>query len=207
MTTPLLNRSIRTATLLLAASAATLTPVATPAAAQQFESGNFDSGTFAIPSVTADDWRLDVDYRLPRPVFSGDRWYWYMPYTVTNKTDQDRLFIPEVTVVTSSGEIIPAGSRIPESVYQDVADLMENPLLVSPQDIIGDLRQGADFAKDGVIIWPHPVGDMHRMDIFFAGLSGETQPLLSPSTGEPILRLISEGRPTTALIDQARETR
>ena len=164
------------------ACAAAIGVAPAPAATSQ------DTGTFPIPSATSEAWELDLDYRLPKPIRSGGRWYWYMPYTVTNNSGADRLFIPDVTVVTSEGVIINADENIPASVTDDVERRLGNPLLERPEEVIGELRQGEDFAIDSVAIWPNPTGEMYRMDVFFAGLSGETQPLLDPRTGEPLLQ-------------------
>ena len=150
--------------------------------------GAQDTGTFPIPSATSESWELDLDYRLPKPIFAEGRWFWYMPYTVTNNSGDDRLFIPDVTVVTSEGEILSADESVPPAVTDAVVEQLGNPLLQRPDEVIGTLRQGEDFAIDSVAIWPNPTGDMYRMDVFFAGLSGETQPLLNPRTGKPILR-------------------
>lgn len=147
-----------------------------------------DQGTFAIPSAVDRVWSMDVQHRMPQPIRVEGRWYWYLPYTVTNNTGEDRLFIPDIALVTDRGRILQAGEGVPPSVYPAIRQRLGNPLLIPPQEMIRTLRQGEDFATDSVAIWPAPPTNTARMDIFFSGHSGETAPLLSPSTGQPILR-------------------
>ncbi len=149
-------------------------------------------GSFPLPDIASDAWQLELDADLPRVIAVEDnrgvtRWYWYLKYQVTNPTDQDRLFIPEVTVVTDNGTIVEAGRGVPARVYPAVAAELRNPLLESPQEIIGTLRQGEDFARESVAIWPVPAEDVDRFTVFFSGLSGESAKLIRPSTGEPLL--------------------
>ena len=173
---------IKTAAVTAATLACTLAAaVSTPAAAQ-------DQGTYAIPSAIDRAWSMDVQHRMPRPIQVDGRWYWYLPYTITNNTGEDRLFIPDIILVTDRGNIRQAGDGVPMGVYRAIRDKLGNPLLTPPREMIRTLRQGEDFATDSVAIWPAPPTNTARMDIFFSGHSGETAPLISPSTGQPILR-------------------
>ncbi len=184
------SRPSLTAALALAAAG-----FAAPAGAQESNAparATDDPGTFPIPAVATDAWQLDLEHELPETiavtdVFGHTQWYWYLTYTVVNHTGEDQNFIPEVTVATDSGNIIEAGRGVPARVYQAIADKQRNSLLESPQQVIGTLRQGEDFAKSSVIIWPVPPEDVDRFTLFFAGLSGESAVLRKPSTGEPIL--------------------
>ncbi len=147
---------------------------------------------FPEPAIVSRDWVFDIDVGTPKPISIRDihgktRWFWYMTYTVTNNTGSDRLFIPEITIATDEGDIIIAGQDVPASVFPAIKQREGDALLQSPIQIVGKLLQGGDFARASVIVWPafdHPVDDV---DVFFAGLSGETKAIAHPTTGEEIV--------------------
>ncbi|BAM02729.1 hypothetical protein [Phycisphaera mikurensis] len=180
--------------LLLAAAAGS-----PPAAAQ----GAAADSSYPRPSLAGDAWQLAMTARNPEVIsvrgLSGEpRWYWFLPYAVLNDTGEDRLFVPEVTVVTDGGELIEAGRGVPASVFAAIAERVGNPYLENPEAVIGPIRQGEDFVKESVAIWPVPAADVDRMTIFFAGLSGETREAVSPVTGEVVTELVIDpatGRP------------
>ena len=169
-------------------------PAATPA-----------ESSFAQPSLAGDDWQLVMTARNPDVIPVKDlagvtRWYWYLPYAVLNETGEDRLFVPEVTVLTDGGEVIEAGRGVPADVFPAVAEALGNPYLENPESVIGVIRQGPDFLKESVAIWPVPTEDVDRMTVFFAGLSGETEPAVSPATGEVLTEPVTDpatGAPLT----------
>ena len=147
---------------------------------------------FPKPSLVAKAWQLDFEPGKPRPVSIRDvngqiQWYWYLTYEVQNNTAQERLFIPEISVATDEGDLVRTGKNVPAEVFEAIQQLERNPLLLSPIEIVGKLLLGADFAKEGVAIWPafdHPVD---QMDVFVAGLSGETEPVEHPLTKERVV--------------------
>lgn len=169
------------------------TPVL-PAAAQDDNAASEEApGTFAEPSIINPTWEFDLEVNPPQAIAVTDSnglntWYWYLPYKVVNNTGEDRLFIPEVTVLDNNGRIVTAGRRIPQNVYPAIAERLGNPLLESPDDVLGRLLQGEDFAKESVAIWPASLRDVDEITVFLAGADGETKQLLSPRTGEPVMQ-------------------
>lgn len=150
------------------------------------------AGTFAEPSIVNPTWAFDLEIAKPNAIAvpgpSGRlQWYWYIAYKVTNNTNEDRLFIPEVVVLNNHGEIVQANRRIPPAAYPAIADRLGNTLLESPNDVVGRLLQGQDFAKESVAIWPASYQDVDEFTVFFGGVDGETKMLRSPRTGEPIM--------------------
>ncbi|MFP4145725.1 MAG: hypothetical protein ACLFV3_11340 [Phycisphaeraceae bacterium] len=145
------------------------------------------------PAVVSPSWNLDVTIDRPQTIAvrntgTGELdWYWYMPYKVVNNTGQEQLFIPEITIATDTGKIINTGDNVPASVFRKVRQHLGNDLLLSPIEIVGPLRQGEDFAKESVAIWPAFQEDVDEIRVFFSGLSGETQTIENPLTGEPVL--------------------
>lgn len=163
-------------------------------------------GTFAQPSIINPTWEFELDAQLPQPIAvpnaSGQMvWYWYLPYKVVNNTGEDRLFIPEVSVMDNHGRIVTAGRKIPQNVFPAIAERLGNPLLESPGDVLGRLLQGEDFAKESVAIWPASVRDVDEFTVFFAGADGETKQLLSPRTGKPVMQAAIDPITGEAVLD------
>ena len=144
------------------------------------------------PAIVSPSWVLDFECETPRAVAVKDglgvmRWYWYMPYRVVNNTGQDRILSPEFTIATDSGRIIEAGKRIPMAVYREVKTKLNNPLLMSPLEIVDKILQGEDFAKESVAIWPAFDHDVDEFSVFVTGLSGESATVKNQLTGEKVL--------------------
>ena len=151
-------------------------------------------GTFARPALVNPSWSFEVDVQTPRTIAAPDlrgerRWYWYLPYKVTNLTGEDRLFSPQITVVDDQGNITRAGKDIPPTVFNAINNRLNNPLLETPENIIGRLLQGEDFARESVAIWPVAREDVDRFTVYLSGADGETQKLISPRTGQPVMQL------------------
>lgn len=179
-----------------------------PAAAQVVA----EQSSFPQPALAGDDWQLVMTARSPETIAVRDlsgqiRWYWYLPWAVLNESGEDRLFVPEVTVLTDGGNVIEAGRGVPAHVFPAIAEALGNPYLESPEAAIGTLRQGQDFLRESVAIWPVPDEDVDRMTVFFAGLSGETRPVLSPSTGEPLTEPVLDPESGTPMLGPDGEPR
>jgi hypothetical protein len=144
------------------------------------------------PAPVSPSWSLDVTVQKPAAISIEDvdgsiRWFWYMPYKVVNNTDQDLLFIPEITIANDNGDILTAGQNVPPTVFPAIKQRLGNPLLLSPVEVVGKLLRGEDFAREGVVIWPASDADVDAFSVFFAGLNGETQNVKNPLTGESVL--------------------
>ncbi len=144
------------------------------------------------PAIVSPSWSLEVEVTKPDAISIEDvdgsiRWFWYVTYKVVNPTDEDLLFIPEITVANDLGEIITAGEHVPPTVFPAIQKRLGNPLLLSPIQVVGKLLQGKDFAREGVAIWPASEGDVDAFSVFIAGLNGETQTIANPLTGESVL--------------------
>ncbi len=144
------------------------------------------------PAIVSPSWSLLAEVQKPEAISIEDvdgsiRWFWYITYKVTNPTEQDLLFIPEITIANDLGQIINAGENVPPTVFPAIKERLGNPLLLSPVEVVGKLLQGEDFAREGVAIWPAPEGDVDAFSVFFAGLNGETQNVSNPLTDESVL--------------------
>lgn len=171
-----------------------------------------EESSFPQPALAGDDWQLVMTARAPETIAVRDlsgvvRWYWYLPWAVLNESGEDRLFVPEVTVLTDGGEVIEAGRGVPANVFPAIAEALGNPYLESPEAAIGTLRQGEDFLRESVAIWPVSQEDVDRMTVFFAGLSGETRPAISPATGEPLTEPVLDPATGQPVLDAEGEPR
>lgn len=153
------------------------------------QSDGAQPGLAPTPMVVTDAWAIDIKLEKPRPIAVEDlqgnlKWYWYMPYTVTNNTGENQLFIPDVVIATDMGHIVPAGKNVPNNVFRAIKDRLGNDLLESPIEVVGSLFRGPDFAKESVVIWPDFAqatgSDVDEVVVFFGGLSGETASMAHP---------------------------
>jgi hypothetical protein len=149
--------------------------------------------SYAEPSILSPSWQFDFTFtnpRLIRVAVPGEelpQWYWYLPYTVSNHTGEDRLWVPSFVIFTDRGEVLEAGKGVSPVVYTAIAEQLKNELLESPIQAIGKLLQGKDNARDSVAIWPASSQDVDAMTLFVGGLSGETQTVTDPASGEDLI--------------------
>ena len=131
------------------------------------------------PGIVPTSWELEIEYNTPQPItillpgWKEKRTFWYMLYTVTNRSGGDRIFVPGFCLYTDTGQVTRAGDRIPAAVFNAIKKRHNNPLLVDMASITGKLLQGEDNARDGVAIWTDFDHKARGFDLFVAGLSGE----------------------------------
>jgi hypothetical protein len=114
-------------------------------------------------------------------------WYWFFTYQVTNRTGKVQVWAPQLTLFTDAGEIIPSGREVPVRVVTELRGLLKNELLEDQNEIIGELHHGRENAKEGLVVWPARRTDVNRLNLFIAGISGETARVRNPITGEPVV--------------------
>src|SRR5690349_8636231 len=96
---------------------------------------------FPEPAPFPVSWEYEFAHGKPTAIAvrGADRkyhWYWYMTYTVTNRTGDDRLFIPEVSVATDKDDAVTPGKGVPANVFAAVKEKLGNPLLTSPTQVV-----------------------------------------------------------------------
>lgn len=141
------------------------------------------------PSVVPVRWELNFtsgDLRLHVDPSDG-RAYWHFTYQVVNKTGKDQTWAPTFTLFTDAGEILASGREVPARVTDAIIELMGNPLIQDQNQIMGDIRQGDEYAKDGLVIWPARSLEVRAVSLFIAGISGETARVKNPISGENVL--------------------
>ena len=122
---------------------------------------------------------LDFAYENPKLITlrtpTGQvRRFWFMRFQVTNRSNEDKTFVPEFLLYTDTGQTIRAGTDVPRSVFEYIKKSYNDPLLKDLTAMTGKVLQGADNAKRGVAIWPDFDPKAGGFDIFVGGLSDQT---------------------------------
>ena len=144
------------------------------------------------PDAVTHDWQFDFKFAKPDTIAIEENdgstsWYWYMTYKVTNY-DYDQLFFdPKIVIRNNIGEIITANLGIDAKVFNEVRNLVRNPLLISPLEVPGKVLKGDDYARQSVIIWKASKKDIDAFTVFVGGIYGEQKIVNDPSTGKPIM--------------------
>src|SRR5215217_3744358 len=130
---------------------------------------------FLLAPIT---WEFKFKHSAPKRIVvdtgnGAPQAFWYLTYTVTNKTDQERTFLPVFEMMTNDGKVIRSDRNISRRVFDVIKTREKNNLLEPFTQIAGEIRLGEDEAKDGVAIWKEPMPEMGSFSIFLTGLSGE----------------------------------
>ncbi len=164
-----MNRLLSTRTLsFVALSLAALLLIDAPRAA-----------AYPKPSLNRISWEIDFTYSLPNRITvqtAGDaapKAYWYLPFTVTNRTPEEQQFIPTFELVDERGNTHKSDQNIPTAVFEAIKKREAKKLMEPLGKISGRLLVGPDQARDSVAIWPEPIERMGQFSIFVTGLSGE----------------------------------
>src|SRR5277367_2608153 len=141
------------------------------------------------PSIVPVSWELMFRHgpieRLIMPIDGKNQTFWYMRYTVINNTGKDILFTPDFELSTDTGQVQQAFKDVPNAVFDKIKSTYNDPLMLSPTQILGKLLQGDDNAKNGVIIFSNVDPDARDFQVFISGLSGETAEVENPLTHKP----------------------
>ncbi|MFA6134922.1 MAG: hypothetical protein WC869_12980 [Phycisphaerae bacterium] len=138
------------------------------------------------PAEVSKQWQLSAKFEPVLPIqvqLAGEnrpRTFWYLRYTITNRTGDDRLFVPEFILYTDTGQILRAGRQVPSAVFTAIKRMYNDPLLLDAAEMTGKMLQGEDNAKEGVAIWPDFDPSAGSFDVFVSGLSGETKEVNLP---------------------------
>jgi hypothetical protein len=134
---------------------------------------------FPTPSPYPISWELSFTHSLPKRIAVDvegtptPKGYWYMTYTVTNNTDRERKFYPQIDLLTTDGNVHAADENIPKKVFDEIKIAERNSFLEEFVTINGPVRLGPAEARDAVAIWPETTPRMEHFSIFVTGLSGE----------------------------------
>lgn len=161
------------------------------------------SGTVWLPQAKAElpepssypiTWQLKFEYGKPTrivvqvPGKSAPQAFWYLPFSVTNTTDRERMYFPVFELVTEEGKIIRSDKNIPVAVVNEVRKQQGNRFLQPLLQTSGELRLGEDETKHSAAIWAEPEPRLGRFSILVSGLSGESTKVKNAKNEDVILR-------------------
>jgi hypothetical protein len=131
------------------------------------------AAAYPKPSPYPITWELKFKHSTPKRITVDGKAYWYMTFTVTNKTDEEQLFLPQFDFFSREGKNYPSDKGVPTNVFNQIKKVERNGDLQPLVEIAGALKVGEDQTKEGVAIWPEPSPRMETFHIFVTGLSGE----------------------------------
>jgi len=141
------------------------------------------------PAAVPFRWELTFEpgelrlYRDPET----SRYYWWFTYMVTNRTNGVQLWAPSLVLYTDTGEIIQAGKEVPTNITQNLLGMMNNQFLEDQNSIIGDILQGKEHAKEGLVVWRANSLAVNEISLLIAGTSGETARVKNPMDGSDVI--------------------
>lgn len=147
------------------------------------------SGTASAAWTPAGTWEVDFEFHdLARIslVLPGDdhpETFWYLLYTVTNRSGRDVEFYPTFELVTDTLEVVTGSSNISPSVYDAIRARHKilHPFFRDPLRVSGKLLQGADNARTSAAVFRQFDENSNSVTIYVAGLSGEVVQFPNPT--------------------------
>lgn len=136
-------------------------------------------GAYPKPSLNKIAWELDFTPGTPTriavkvPGSDAPKAYWYLPFNVTNRTDEEQTFLPVFELVDDRGNVHRSDQNVPSAVFEAIKQREGKRFLEPLGSATGRILQGPEQAKDSVAIWPEPLERMGSFRIFVTGLSGE----------------------------------
>ena len=95
--------------------------------------------------------------------------------------------MPKLPLFTDDGEILEAGRDVPTRVSEELLELLGNAFLQDQNEVLGDIFQGRENAKEGLVVWPANNLKVNELSLFVAGVSGETARVKNPITSEEVI--------------------
>jgi len=157
------------------------------------------------PTPAPTKWELTFKPDQLQKITANGRTYWYLIYRVINNTGEDVDFLPVIERVSDITTELPPdkAEQSPEKASKLIVDpaitgidptvfraikqrhARTYPLLISPVDVIGRIRQGIDNSRESVAIFKDLEPRVSKFTIYIGGLSGERQALPNPNYRKP----------------------
>jgi hypothetical protein len=144
------------------------------------------------PDAVPSRWQLTVEPGPLRVMLvdtpdAGVRPFYYWTFDVQNNTGEDQFLAPKFELATDTGQIYRSGRGVPREVTEEILRRLRNPLLEDELSAQGRLLQGEEHAKTVLVVWPVQELDVDEISIYASGLSGETDTVIRPDTGETVV--------------------
>jgi len=163
----------------LLSSPVTAAPVAAPVQSSG-QSGGQSSGLRWTLDFRPGELRLHIDEQTGRA-------FWYFTYMVVNRSGADRMWAPRLDLLTDDGRLLTSGRDVPSRVVRELREILGNELVEDQNQILGEILQGIEHAKEGVVVWPAWNLEVTDLTIFVSGLSGESEIVVDPKSGEDVV--------------------
>ena len=145
-------------------------------------------GSGPEPSPRPISWELDFKFLDPQrievqlPGTTAPEVYWYMVYTVTNRSERSQRFFPTFQLVTEDLRVVDTDMGVSMLVFDAIKERYRktHQYLVPPTKAIGELLSGDDNARESVAIWRQADLSVNEFRVYVAGLSGETRFVPNP---------------------------
>jgi hypothetical protein len=131
-------------------------------------------------------WQLEVELGPLRLVTfdvkdQGPRAYFYTTYTVANTSGEDLLFAPSFELAMDN-QVVRSGRNVPLEVTKQLLKNSDIPQIEDQISIIGQILQGRENAKKGLVVWTANELAPVELTVYAAGFSGETATVERPDT-------------------------
>jgi hypothetical protein len=137
---------------------------------------------YPTPNIYPLSWSLKFQHSIPQRIVmpavgqASPKAFWYITYTVTNKTDREQMWLPTFEFMTEEGKVIQSdGKTIPGKVFEAIKEREKKTFLEPANKVSGTLRIGDAEAKESAAIWEEPEAELGHFSIFVSGLSGEVR--------------------------------
>lgn len=150
------------------------------------------AGMAPEPDPVPRRWQLDIEVGALRIASVdvpnvGPRNYFYLTYKVVNNTGEDLLFAPGFELATDEGELLRSGRDVPVDVTREIMGRLDNSLIEDQISIIGQILQGEEHAKEGLVVWPANDLTIDEIRVYATGFSGETKVVVAPMSKRQIV--------------------
>jgi len=161
-------------------------------------------GTGPQPAPLPVSWELEFKFLDPRRIEvqvepgRPPEVYWYLAYTVTNRSDRSQMFFPTFQLVTQDLRVLDTDMGISPLVFEAIRERhrQTHKYLRHPTSAIGELLCGDDNARESVAVWRDVDLSVNEFKVYVAGLSGEARLVPNPA--------YDPGRPETVTDEQGR---
>jgi len=112
--------------------------------------------------------------------------FWYFTYKVVNRTGQDRWWAPKFELLEDDGRLRRSGQSVDPIIMKRVEALIGNRLIADQYQVLGEIKQGEEHAKEGFVVWSEDDLRATELHLFIRGMSSEMQKVQT-KTGEVMM--------------------
>jgi len=129
------------------------------------------------PEAAPGQWQLEFtpgDLRVYTDPQTNQH-FWYFTYKVVNRTGQDRWWAPKFELLEDHGRVRRSGQNVDPIIMKRVEALIGNRLVADQYQVLGEIKQGEEHAKEGFVVWSEDDLRATELHVFIRGMSSEMQ--------------------------------